>query len=101
MLIKKLFGEKKSIQRELMKNVIMVIIGVLAISIIFYYFAINYELSSKLHDVNFLDEVGIKELLAIARKNIIILIFSTFLLSGILMGIATKKMLMKVHISKS
>lgn len=82
-MLKKLFGEKKSIQRELVKSVIIVTIVALAISLLFCYFAIN-------------DEIDINKLSDIAKKNILILILNIFIISGVLMGMTTKKMLQPI-----
>ena len=97
MLIKKLFGEKKSIQRELVKNLIIVIVTVLVCSLLFCYFAVNYELNNKLHDIESLKEIEINQLTAIAWRNVVIVIINIFLLSGILMKIMTKKMLQPIQ----
>lgn len=97
MLIKKIFGEKKSIQRELVKNTIIVIVVVLVCSLLFCYFAINYELNNKLHDIEALKEIEINQLTAISWRNVIIVIINIFLLSGILMKITTKKMLQPIQ----
>lgn len=92
-MLKKLFGEKKSIQRELVKSVIIVTIVSLVISLLFCYFAINDEISSEFQGIEFFKEIDINKLSDIAKKNIVIVIFNIFVISGVCMGMTTKKML--------
>ena len=70
-MLKKLFGEKKSIQRELVKSVIIVIVTALTISL----------LLSSISEVN----------------RLFVIVLNIFIISGILTGITTKKMLQPIQ----
>ena len=96
-MLDKLFGEKKSIQRQLVKNVIIVIIAVLVVSVVICYFAVNYEINNKLQDIQSIKEIEIQEMTDILKRNIVIIIFSIFLITGILMGITSEKMLQPIQ----
>lgn len=69
-MIKKIFGEKKSIKRELVKVTIIVIIVALVSSLL---------------------------LSSITNGNIVITVLNIFIISGILMGTATEKMLKPIQ----
>lgn len=96
-LYERLFGEKKSIQRQLVISVLITILVLVVVSLFFTYFAVIHDLDSKLHDTQLLQEIEIKELTGIVTRNIPLLILNILIVTGILVGFTTKKMLQPIQ----
>ena len=92
-MFERIFGKRKSLQRNLVINLIICIIIVMFISLVGFYIFVNKETLNSLIQVNFENKEQIKEILGITRRSVVLLIINTILISTIVMRITSKKIL--------
>lgn len=96
-MFKRIFGKRKSLQRDLVKDIIICIIIVMFISLIGFYVFVNKETLERLIQINIESKDQIKELLGITRRSVGLLIINTILISAIVMKITSKKLLQPIE----
>ena len=92
-MFERIFGKRKSLQRNLVIDLIICIIIVMFISLVGFYIFVNKETLNSLIQVNFENKEQIKEILGITRRSVVLLIINTILISTIVMRITSKKIL--------
>ena len=92
-MFERIFGKRKSLQRNLVIDLIICIIIVMFISLVGFYIFVNKETLNSLIQVNFENKEQIKEILGITRRSLVLLIINTILISTIVMRITSKKIL--------
>ena len=95
-MFERIFGKRKSLQRNLVINLIICIIIVMFISLVGFYIFVNKETLNSLIQVNFENKEQIKEILGITRRSVVLLIINTILISTIVMRITSKKILQPI-----
>ena len=90
-MFERIFGKRKSLQRNLVIDLIICIIIVMFISLVGFYIFVNKETLNSLIQVNFENKEQIKEILGITRRSLVLLIINT-----ILMRITSKKILQPI-----
>ena len=109
-MFERIFGKRKSLQRNLVIDLIICIIivmfislliflfflHVLFISLVGFYIFVNKETLNSLIQVNFENKEQIKEILGITRRSLVLLIINTILISTIVMRITSKKILQPI-----
>lgn len=96
-MFEKIFGKKKSIQRNLIADCIISIVIVIALTIFTFYVLIDNQALEKvmLNYIGNPDEL--RSIFDNMRKTICILAFNTILISAITMGITTKKIVQPIQ----
>lgn len=96
-MFEKIFGKKKSIQRNLIIDCIISVIIVVTLTILYFYFFIdNNAIERVMH--NYLgNREEIEKILVNTRKSIAILVMNTILISAITMGITTQKIVKPIQ----
>lgn len=96
-MFEKIFGKKKSIQRNLIIDCIISVIIVVTLTILYFYFFIdNNTIERVMH--NYLgNREEIEKILVNTRKSIAILVMNTILISAITMGITTQKIVKPIQ----
>jgi len=89
----KIFGKKKSIQRGLIKDIIVAIVLVLIASTIGFYLLINNQAVEKLVQINVTTDDETREIITIIRRSVLLLFLNTIVISVIIVRITVKKML--------
>lgn len=92
-MFERIFGKKKSIQRGLIKDIMIAIALVLIASIVGFYLLINNQALEKLVQINVTTNEEIREILTIIRRSVLLLFFNTIVISVAIVRITTKKML--------
>ena len=95
-MFERIFGKRKSLQRNLVIDLIICIIIVMFISLVGFYIFVNKETLNSLIQVNFENKEQIKEILGITRRSLVLLIINTILISTIVMRITSKKILQPI-----
>ena len=80
-MFERIFGKRKSLQRNLVIDLIICIIIVMFISLVGFYIFVNKETLNSLIQVNFENKEQIKEILGITRRSLVLLIINTILIS--------------------
>lgn len=92
-IFERIFGKKKSIQRSLIRDMIISLFIIIVISVIVFYFLVNNSISLKLNNINIHKVEDVLEILRIIRRGLIINIINTILISVICMKIVAGRML--------
>ena len=95
-MFERIIGKRKSLQRNLVIDLIICIIIVMFISLVGFYIFVNKETLNSLIQVNFENKEQIKEILGITRRSLVLLIINTILISTIVMRITSKKILQPI-----
>ena len=69
-MIEKIFGEKKSIQRNLIIQFTIATISIVIVTLIGFYLLVNNQALEKLIQINVNTKEEIKELLSIIRRSV-------------------------------
>ena len=96
-MFERIFGKRKSLQRNLVIDLIICIIIVMVISLAGFYIFVNKDTLESLIHVNFENKDQIKEILGITRRSVVLLIINTILISTIVMRITGKKILQPIE----
>ena len=96
-MFERIFGKRKSLQRDLVKDIIICIIIVMFISLVGFYIFVNKETLERLIQINVESKEQIKELLSITRRSVVLLVINTILISAIVMKITSKKLLQPIE----
>ena len=88
-MFERIFGKRKSLQRNLVIDLIICIIIVMFISLVGFYIFVNKETLNSLIQVNFENKEQIKEILGITRRSLVLLIINTILISTIVIFLIT------------
>ena len=91
-MFEKIIGRKKSIQRELVIEFIITILLVVVFSILGFYIFVNQE-ATKIIEINLAGREGLKEILSIIRRSLVIILLNSIVISTAIMKIASKKIL--------
>ena len=92
-MFERIFGKRKSLQRNLVIDLIICIIIVMFISLVGFYIFVNKETLNSLIQVNFENK---EQILGITRRSLVLLIINTILISTIVMRITSKKILQPI-----
>lgn len=96
-MFEKIFGKKKSIQRNLIADCIISIVIVIALTLTTFYILIDNQALEKVM-LNYMGNSDeIRTLFDNMKKTIFILLFNTILISAITMGITTKKIVQPIQ----
>lgn len=92
-MIEKLFGKKKSIQRNLIIQFAIAIIAIVLVTLVGFYLLVNNQALEKLIQINVNTKEEIKELLSIIRRSVGLIILNTLVIGAVTIRISAKKML--------
>jgi len=95
-MFEKIFGKKKSIQRGLIKDIIIAIVLVLIASTIGFYLLINNQAVEKLVQINVTTNEETREIITIIRRTVLLLFLNTVVISVVIVRITAKKMLQPI-----
>ena len=91
-MFEKVIGRKKSIQRELVIEFVITILLVVIFSILGFYIFVNQE-ATKIIEINLAGKEGLKEILSIIRRSIVIILLNSIIISTAIIKISSKKIL--------
>lgn len=89
----KIFGTRKSMQRNLVRDLLISLIFVVIVSITLFYILVNNSINLMLPNIDINNPNDIVELFGIIRRSVFISIVNVILLSGIIMKVVAGKML--------
>jgi len=92
-MFEKIFGKKKSIQRGLVKDIVIGDVLVLIATIIGFFLIVDNQALERLLQINLTTEEEIKEIIDIVRRTIILLILNSFFISAVIVRTTSKRML--------
>ena len=92
-MIEKIFGEKKSIQRNLIIQFTIATISIVIVTLIGFYLLVNNQALEKLIQINVNTKEEIKELLSIIRRSVGLIILNTLVIGAVTIKISAGKML--------
>lgn len=92
-MIEKIFGEKKSIQRNLIIQFTIATISIVIVTLIGFYLLVNNQALEKLIQINVNTKKEIKELLSIIRRSVGLIILNTLVIGAVTIKISAGKML--------
>jgi len=96
-MFEKIFGKKKSIQRSLVVEFLIIIGVVLLFSIIGFKLLVDNQTLDKLIEIHVESDQEVKELLAIVRRAIIILALNSIIITVIAIRVTTKKIVQPIN----
>lgn len=95
-MFERIFGKKKSIQRGLVKDIVVGDILVLIATIIGFFLVVDNQALERLIQVNVSSEEEVKEIIDIMRRTIIILVLNSIFISAVIVRVTSKRMLLPI-----
>lgn len=92
-MVERIFGKKKSIQRNLIIQFTVAIVAIVIVTLIGFYLLVNNQALEKLIQINVNSKEEIKELLSIIRRSVGLIILNTLVIGAVTIRISAKKML--------
>lgn len=77
-MIEKIIGKKKSLQRGLVKEFIILFIVIILLSVTVFYISVSNSIKIKLREVNKAESINETEIVNIVQRSIVISVVSTF-----------------------
>lgn len=97
-MFEKIFGRHKSLQRNLIKEFVVVFIALIVLSISVFYFSVNNAIEKELKDSAETGEsINSTEVVSIVRRSIAISIGTTFIFIVVIMRYSAKKILKPIN----
>lgn len=95
-MFEKIFGKKKSIQRGLIRDIIIGNVIVLIATIIGFFIIVDNQAFDRLVQINLHSEEEIGEIITIIRRAIILLVLNSIFISAVIVRITSKKTLLPI-----
>ena len=91
-MFEKFFGKKKSIQREMMIGILVIVILVTIFSSVGFYIFVHQEIA-KIVTIDIQNNEELEGLFSVIRRGIIIILINTVIISSAIIQLASKKIL--------
>lgn len=91
-MFEKFFGKKKSIQREMMIGILVIVILVTIFSSVGFYIFVHQEIA-KIVTIDIQNNEELEGLISVIRRGIIIILINTVIISSAIIQLASKKIL--------
>ena len=95
-MFEKIFGKKKSIQRGLIRDIIIGNVIVLVATIIGFFLIVDNQALNRLLQIELTSEQEIEEIISIVRRAIFLLILNSIFISLVIVRITSKKMILPI-----
>ena len=95
-MLEKIFGKKKSIQRGLVKDIVIGDVLVLIGTIIGFFLIVDNQALDRLIEFNLTSDEEVRDVIEIVRRTIILLVLNSFLISAVIVRVTSKKMLIPI-----
>lgn len=96
-LLERVLGKRKSLQRSLVKDLLISLLVVSIIAVIGFYFLVNNSINLKLDTININKKEDALEILNIIRRSLAITAITVILISGIFMKLVAAKILKPIN----
>lgn len=97
-MIEKILGKHKSLQRNLIKEFVIVFIALIILSISVFYFSVNNAIEKELRkSVETGESINSIQIVSIVRRSIVISIGTTFIFIVVIMRYSAKKILKPIN----
>ncbi|MBE5822283.1 MAG: HAMP domain-containing histidine kinase [Clostridiales bacterium] len=95
-MFEKFLGKKKSIQRGLVKDIVIGDVLVLIATIIGFFLIVDNQALERLVQVNVTSSEEIKEITSIIRRTIFLLVLNSIFISAVIVRVTSKRMLLPI-----
>ena len=95
-MFERIFGKKKSIQRGLVKDIVIGDVLVLIATIIGFFLIVDNQALERLIQINVTSEEEVREIIDIIRRTIILLVLNSIFISVVIVRVTSKRMLLPI-----
>lgn len=92
-MLKNIFGKKKSLQRNLIKEIVIVFVVLVLLSVSIFYLSVNRVVEKQLKNIEIKGDISASEIVGVVRRSVIISVGTTIAFVIVIMKYSASKIL--------